>query len=89
MGYIGRGISGFQVAEREDESEETSESEELNTFRSRDVDEALEKAQQLMKFKHDKDFINKVLDAQIRVNEIEQSLIKNATHPSKGSTTKI
>ena len=32
-----------------------------------------------MKFKHDKEFINKVLDAQIRVNEIENNIIKNAT----------
>ena len=29
-----------------------------------------------MKFKHDKEFINKVLDAQIRVNEIENSILK-------------
>ena len=30
-----------------------------------------------MKFKHDKEFINKVLDAQIRVNEIEQNILKS------------
>ena len=35
----------------------------LDTFRSKEVDQALEKAQLLMKFKHDKEFINKVLDA--------------------------
>ncbi|CDW77866.1 UNKNOWN [Stylonychia lemnae] len=52
---------------------------EIDTFRSKDVDVALEKAQQLMKFKHDREFINKVLDAQIRVNEIEQNILKNAT----------
>eukprot|EP00347_Sterkiella_histriomuscorum_P006379 403352984 len=52
---------------------------EIDTFRSQDVEQALSKAQQLMKFKHDKEFINKVLDAQIRVNQIESNIIKNAT----------
>ena len=41
----GRGLSGFQIPEREEESDNTSESDEMNTFRSQDVDEALEKAQ--------------------------------------------
>ena len=43
-------------------------SSECDTLRSsnqfqKEVDQALEKAQSLMKFKHDKEFINKVLDA--------------------------
>ena len=42
-----------------------------------EVEQALEKAQNLMKFKQDKQFINKVLDAQLRVNEIEQGIIKS------------
>ena len=43
-----------------------------------------------MKFKHDREFINKVLDAQIRVNEIEQNILKNATNlsSSKRSVSK-
>lgn len=77
------------------DNQEQSESEnnymmtDMDTFRSKDVDMALEKAQHLMKFKHDREFINKVLDAQIRVNEIEQNIIKNATQSStKRSTSK-
>lgn len=50
---------------------------EIDTFRSqenfyREIDDALDKANNLIKFKHDKEFINQVMDAQIRVNEIEQ-----------------
>ena len=49
--------------------------ENIDTFRSEDVDKALDKAHHLMKFKHDKEFIDKVLDAQIRVNEIEKGIM--------------
>ena len=42
-----------------------------------------------MKFKHDKEFINKILDAQIRVNEIEQNILKNAGMSTISSNTPI
>lgn len=58
-------------------------------MREADVDEAIEKAQQLMKFKHDKEFINKILDAQLRVNEIEQNILKNAGMSTMSSNTPI
>jgi hypothetical protein len=39
-----------------------------------------------MKFKYDKEFINKVLDAQIRVNEIESNILKNVGGSAKVKT---
>ena len=58
-------------------------------MRENEVDEALEKAQQLMKFKHDKEFINKILDAQLRVNEIENNILKNAGLSTISNSTPI
>jgi len=48
-----------------------------------EVEQAVKKAQELMNYKQDREFMDQVLTAQLRLNQIEKSLKKGSASERK------